>query len=95
MLQQIFGFIGARSWTVSAILLAVAIALWLGLLGLTVTHSISFRLSRCEVRDNTFELHDTTYRLSMTSQKEGGAIVRLCIRESVKTKKDNLVEVVK
>ena len=41
----------------------------------TTAYSLTFRMSMCEVRDNTYELRDTTYRLSTVTQKEGGAIM--------------------
>lgn len=91
MIATILDHLSKNALVVVSLAIAGAIALIL----VATAYPITFRMSLCEVRDNTFELHDTTYRLSTVTQKEGGAIVRLCVREVVRTKQDNLVEVAK
>jgi hypothetical protein len=88
MIATILDYLSRNAWIAAALALAGAIAL----LFTTTAYPLTFRMSMCEVRDNTYELHDTTYRLSTVTQKEGGAIVRLCVREVVRTKQNNLVD---
>lgn len=88
MLSPLLDFLSKNALIAAGIALVCAIAL----LFTTTAYPLTFRMSMCEIRDNTYELHDTTYRLSTVTQKEGGAIVRLCVKELVRTKQQNLVE---
>ena len=88
MLQSIIGFLGKRAWVAAIAPLILANLL----VFITAAYPITFKMSFCEVKDNTFVLKDTTYRISTVMEKSGGAIVRLCVKEVSKTKQDNLVQ---
>lgn len=88
MLQQLFDFLGKQVWVLAVLMLVALLVVLIA----TISYPLTFTMSMCEVKDSTYILHDTTYRLNTIVQKQGGAVVRLCVKEVTKTRQSNLVE---
>ena len=88
MINHLLEYLGKKTWLVVLGLLILLV----GVFCLNIYYPLTFKMSYCVIKDEQYSLHDTTYRMSTVLQKEGGATVRLCIKESTRTLRTNLVE---
>lgn len=89
MIQNIISFLNKKALLVVGLGLAVTILVLI----ITIRYPITFRIVQCKTTETAYNLHETTYRLSTLLKQSGGATVRLCIQEIIKTHQNNLVEV--
>ena len=88
LLKALLEFIGNKLWVIISIVLISSASLFI----FTFNHPLSFKLYTCTIKDETYQLHESSYRVKSVVETNGGASVHLCISERTKTLKNNLVE---
>lgn len=88
IIKHLLELVGKRIWLIICSLLILVIAA----VSFTFHSPVSFKISSCIIKDEQYQLHNTTYQIKSVVEKNGGATVRVCIREEYKTLKTNLVE---
>ena len=88
LIKALLEFIGNKLWILISLLLISSASLFL----FTFNHPLSFKLYTCTIKDETYLLHESSYRVKSVVETNGGASVHLCITEKTKTLKNNLVE---
>lgn len=88
LLKHLLELIGKRIWYILAGSLLVIVAFF----SFTFSYPITLQVNSCVLKEEQYQLHNTTYMMRSVVEKTGGASVRFCIREVYKTVKDNLVE---
>lgn len=89
MIQNILNFLNKKA----LLLIGSGLVLTVLVLAITIRYPITFRIVQCKTTETAYNLHETTYRLSTLLKQSGGATVRLCIQEVIKTHQNNLVEI--
>ena len=88
ILKHLLELIGKRIWLIIAGSLLLVIALF----NLTISYPITLQVNSCILKEEQYQLHNTTYTVKSVVEKTGGASVKFCIKEVYKTVKNNLVE---
>lgn len=88
ILKHLLELIGKRIWYILAGSLLITVAFF----SFTFSYPITIQVNSCILKEEQYQLHNTTYIMKSVVEKTGGAAVRFCIKEVYKTVKDNLVE---
>lgn len=88
ILKHLLDLIGKRVWFI----LAGGVLLIVAVLSLTISYPITLQVNSCVLKEEQYQLHNTTYMIRSVVEKTGGASVKFCIKEVYKTVKNNLVE---